>query len=604
MDVVAGAIGRSVFGVEESCRRLRAHLGKLAPFSETLSVTNATFIYGSRFVGRPPPSLLRDGSSLSVAVGRLVNKAELSRRLNISCDCSISSLLGEAWLKWGAHIGDQIVGDWALAVWNPSLQDLALLRSAASSYPLFFAEDDEGLKFGSLAQAVARSTSVQPVPDWAAIATFMTHMVLPDNRTAFAGIYRVPPGRAVLREKGHWSDKAIWTPPLLADPKPRGWTSEFRQALENAVSDVLPSSGPIASQLSGGRDSSAVTAVASLIAPGRVTAITFVPRPGTVPLEAERLIFDESRQAQSTALTLGIPHVQVDGGSVDNQVSWLRQLQSLGFLPLISAPGAGLRMAVAAAAANLDAEVMLAGSFGNLGLSSGGIEFLSDLREEEGITAWFQVAKRVAESHGWKTVLHQSAPVQLRQRLREFRDNRSLSVPAMWTGPLASGLGFRKSQAISARTAREEVFHVIKEMEMGDLTPDAFHHVELLDPTTDRRIVELCLTVPARLLVDETLGRPLYEAAFADVLPPALLRERRRGRQAADWWTAFSPDVVRSVLEETSGHHLVKEAIDVAAAEPLLRSWPQSFEEAFRREEEFQELLGSLSVALFLVENF
>ena len=99
MDVVAGAIAHSVPRTVESCRRLRAHFDKLAPFAETLSFTNATFIYGSRFVGTSPPSLLRDGSSLSVAVGHLVNKAELSRQLGVSCNCSISNFLGEAWLK-------------------------------------------------------------------------------------------------------------------------------------------------------------------------------------------------------------------------------------------------------------------------------------------------------------------------------------------------------------------------------------------------------------------------------------------------------------------------------------------------------------------------
>ena len=603
MDVVAGAIGHSA-RTAEACQRLRKNFGNLAVHAEALRIASGTFIYGSRIIGKAPPCLLRDGSSLSVAVGHLVDKTELSRQLDVSSGSSISYLLGEAWLRWGARIGGRVVGDWALAVWNPALQRLALVRSAASSYPLFFTEGEEGPEFASLAQALARSKSVRPSPDWAAIANFMNHMVLPDNHTAFAGVRRVPAGHAVLREDGQWSDEAIWTPRLLADPEPRDWTSEYRQALENSVSDLLPPSGKIASQLSGGRDSSAVTAVASIMAPGRVTAITFAPRPGSVPLAAERLIFDESQQARSTARALGIPHVQVDGGSVDDQLSWLRKLQSLAFLPLISASGAGLRMSVSAAAANLDAEVMLAGAFGNLGLSSGGIQYLSDLRAEGGLAAWLRMANRVAALHGWKTVLHQSAPVRLRQRLREFRENRFLSIPSMWTGPLAAGLSERKSQASSARTAREELFLVIKETEVADFCPDAFHFVRLLDPTTDRRIVELCLRVPARLLVDETLGRPLYEAAFADVLPSVLLRERRRGRQAADWWTAFDPDLVRSVLEESSGHPLVKEAINVAAAEPLLQSWPQSFDEAFRREAEFQELLGSLSIALFLVENF
>jgi asparagine synthase (glutamine-hydrolysing) len=141
-------------------------------------------------------------------------------------------------------------------------------------------------------------------------------------------------------------------------------------------------------------------------------------------------------------------------------------------------------------------------------------------------------------------------------------------------------------------------------MEMADFTPFVFHGVRPQDPTAHQRLVELALQAPADLLVDETLGRPMFEAAFADILPPRLLVERRRGRQAADWWTAFEPELLRRAFGELSREPLVTEVLDFGAAEPLLATWPRSFEDAFEREDEYQDLLGSLSIALFLVENF
>ena len=597
-------VGRSVDRATECCAQFHSHLSELAAFTQTLGADDGRLLYGSRLEGHASPTFLRGGSILVVAAGHVANRAELCRRLRISSDSSTCRLLGEAWLAWGELVGNLVIGDWALAVWRRSPRQVALARSVTSSKPLFYSESESEILFASKAQAVAAATQSDSTPDWSAIAHFMTHMVLPQDRTAFAGVRRVPTGCAIIWEEGRSSRKEIWRPSLEADLKPRTWAHELRTALEVAVSDLLPTSGVVASQLSSGRDSSAVTAVAAMLAPGRVIAITFGPRPGTVPLQAGSLILDETRQAQATASALGIPHVQVDGGSIDNQVSWLSKLQRFAFLPLLSAPGAGLRMAVSAAAKDAGAEVMLTGALGNLGLSSGGIQFLSEYRREEGTRAWFELAARIARTKGWKTVLNHSAPIQLRQRVRAFCGRKNLQAPSMWSGFLAAGLMERKSLADAARTTREEVFHVLQEMETADTTTAAFHGVELLDPTGDQRIIDIGLTAPARMLIDKTNGRPLFEEAFGDILPSVILQERRRGRQAADWWTAFSPHVVRSLLEEVSEHRFVQGALDIKKAEPLLQSWPQTFREAMKREDEFQDLLGSLSIALFLQQNF
>ncbi|GAA4018759.1 hypothetical protein GCM10022280_17940 [Sphingomonas swuensis] len=379
---------------------------------------------------------------------------------------------------------------------------------------------------------------------------------------------------------------------------------DYRATALQAVQECLPKDGLVASQLSGGRDSSAVTAMAAHLAPGRVTAITFKPLPGSVGEDNQHLIFDESVPALRTANYLGIDHLVVDGGSPESQLDWLRKIQRWTFLPPVSAVGAGLRMAVADAAARAGAEVMLIGAMGNLGLSGGGLPFLADLRSEEETVRWWRVARYAAEKTSLRTVANHSLPVRLRQRIWAARFGRPRNPSPLWRGPLLESLDARPFSNGFDRSAREELRTVLDQMDMADFTPWVFHGIQPRDPTANLRLIELCLQVPARLLVDETLGRPLFEQAFAGLLPPELLGNRRKGRQAADWWLALRPELIRDTLEELSQVAVVSDAIDVRRAVPFLKHWPRTFAEALSREDDYHALLGTLSLALFLAENF
>jgi asparagine synthase (glutamine-hydrolysing) len=64
--------------------------------------------------------------------------------------------------------------------------------------------------------------------------------------------------------------------------------------------------------------------------------------------------------------------------------------------------------------------------------------------------------------------------------------------------------------------------------------------VDMRDPSADRRLVEFCLSVPPEQFLAGGVPRSLARRAFADRLPPEVLRERRKGYQAADWFEGMS----------------------------------------------------------------
>src|SRR3982751_2755001 len=63
------------------------------------------------------------------------------------------------------------------------------------------------------------------------------------------------------------------------------------------------------------------------------------------------------------------------------------------------------------------------------------------------------------------------------------------------------------------------------------------------DATADIRLIQFCPSRPLDMLLKDGVRRPLARAALADRLPPAVLDERRKGYQAADWAEGISGDL-------------------------------------------------------------
>jgi asparagine synthase (glutamine-hydrolysing) len=101
--------------------------------------------------------------------------------------------------------------------------------------------------------------------------------------------------------------------------------------------------------------------------------------------------------------------------------------------------------------------------------------------------------------------------------------------------------------------------------------------VDLRDPTADRRLVELCLAIPPAEFLRGGIPRSLARRAFADRLPHALLSERRKGYQAADWYEGLS--AARPQLDrELDSLDRIPEAaglLDLARLRRLVEDWPE-----------------------------
>lgn len=192
-------------------------------------------------------------------------------------------------------------GMFALAVWDGRSRTLTLARDRTGVKPLLYAETDGGIVFASEMRALRPALSRLTIDGHAAVQ-LLTLGFIGAPRTIFREVRRLEPG-CLLRWKDGKSTIERWAPP----PPTSCAISDIRQAMDqlredvrHAVVDRLVADVPVGVFLSGGIDSSIVTAMAAQYGSGRVKtfSVGFPSEPA----------FDETRYAQAVAERYATEH--------------------------------------------------------------------------------------------------------------------------------------------------------------------------------------------------------------------------------------------------------------------------------------------------------
>jgi asparagine synthase (glutamine-hydrolysing) len=96
------------------------------------------------------------------------------------------------------------------------------------------------------------------------------------------------------------------------------------------------------------------------------------------------------------------------------------------------------------------------------------------------------------------------------------------------------------------------------------------------DPTADRRLAEFCLSLPLEMLLKNGERRPLTKAVLSDRLPPAVLEQKGKGYQAADWHEGLTRNrkPILDLIEEISADRMAASLIDLEAMRRWILEWP------------------------------
>lgn len=166
----------------------------------------------------------------------------------------------------GAAAVSQLNGIFALALWNPTADELVLARDHHGVKPLYYAQTAEGLVFASEIKALLASRLVSRELDPEAVSQYLVYQAVPAPLSILRDVRQLSPGSLLVRRRGATHITRYWSPPReVAAPV----TSEAEACeialggLRAAVGRQMMSERPLGVFLSGGVDSSALVALAS-----------------------------------------------------------------------------------------------------------------------------------------------------------------------------------------------------------------------------------------------------------------------------------------------------------------------------------------------------
>ncbi len=220
--------------------------------------------------GTQPMCALQEQASLVLTYnGELYNFRDLRRELEDRGYAfqtrSDTEVILHAYQEWDIDCLHHFNGIFAFALWDERQQRLFLARDPLGVKPLFYAQRGSALIFGSELKALLAHSAVRPALDLIGLSELLTMFASPDHGL-FREVKQLRAGYALTwtRERTRvWQYWALQSPPHPDDVETTA--AHIRQVLEDTVQRQLIADVPVVTLLSGGLDSSGITALAQRV---------------------------------------------------------------------------------------------------------------------------------------------------------------------------------------------------------------------------------------------------------------------------------------------------------------------------------------------------
>jgi asparagine synthase (glutamine-hydrolysing) len=224
------------------------------------------------------PMSTDDGRFWIVHSGEVYNHKELASQLEARGATLRSSSDTEVILRLFEQKGDeclkQMNGMFAFAIYDRVADELFLVRDRLGVKPLYYASIPQGLLFASEIKAILASGLVDKLPDYHAMNTPTRFQIPP--YTGFKNIFKLPPGHCLRFCKGKINLTRYWTlDPTEAFSGREEEAAEFlEELLKDAVKLQLTADVPVGLLISGGLDSSLISALVRRMSRSEIESFT------------------------------------------------------------------------------------------------------------------------------------------------------------------------------------------------------------------------------------------------------------------------------------------------------------------------------------------
>jgi asparagine synthase (glutamine-hydrolysing) len=466
--------------------------------------------------------------------GRLDNQEDL--RLELSCGfpppSTTAGLAVQAYQSKGAAGFRGLVGDWSLAIWDGRLCSVVLASDYAGIRPLYYYRGNDCLLWSSRLSELIRWTGIDEL-DEEYVANFLTHGSVA-RRTPYRGVYPVPPGCAVCVSPDRMMTQPFWDLPVDEETRfqdERCYEEQLRTLFRQAVSVRLRSQGPVCAELSGGLDSSSVVSMAAQLKnadPGSFPELI------TLSYTHEGSTDEKYFRTVERAWNLAGIHLQLE------EHPFVAANRAGGAVPAWWEPRF---RETACLMESLGSSVYMTGQLGDFIMGN----LVDDSDQVADYLRQHRFLQAAREAFAWS----QSLRVPIYSILwRALRTNYS-----SWAAPSVAATMHDRYQHIdslapefrkrvnpsdydrqserrwqAASPSRRGRFRALNDMLSTRLlqAPEWLQHVSYTHPFAHRPLVEFMLTIPPAVVCRPGEPRRLMRRAFAELLPPAILKRRSK----------------------------------------------------------------------------
>jgi len=512
--------------------KLRAALGEEASLSGIAEVEYAAASIGSAALAPagsadiPAPEIYDDGELVVAASTRIDNASRMVRDLGLGA-VTAPALIARGWKAWGDALPDRLRGDFAVAIYQRAVGRLILFTDPMGVRPLYYtATGKDRVAFCALAAPLVRAGLARPHADLETIAAYANLDFQRAERTALADIRRVRPGHVATVSANGVAQRRYWslrcTAPLREADGFEAVAATLRRHIEEAVRRRLPRTGPAATHLTGGLDSSMISVLAARHTP-RVTGYGATPKRRPDDPDFRDIAPFVNAVAQATPnLTAAIIDMEDAGGHADAPLAIDRPTTFWSDSAYFK---------IAAAASEQGADTILTGTGGDQLVSHAGRGAIAEmvvrgewhraLREARlagkstGRSAWQVVAGQLA-----RRLLGDDAVGAIKARVGRSDDHASV----LWAR-------FNKRKA--RRSVRFGTGRNLTETRRLWVDPEGLLGISIefhamcaarygmvaTHPLLDRDLVEYAIRIPPGFLVRDGIGRAVLREAARDLLP-------------------------------------------------------------------------------------
>ena len=221
------------------------------------------------------PMFVENGATWVVFNGEIYGyqdlRKELEKRGHVFRTNSDTEVLLNAYLEWGDNFTDHIDGMFAIVIWDARQKQLKLYRDRVGIKPLYYFFDGKHFAFSSELKAIEIACKDEGLQiDETSLYDFLGYRYVPAPKTLYRNCFKLPPAHwlvfhpvtGVIREtRSYWRIQIPEEPRRVSIDE---CCDELRSLVSASVRDQMVADVPLGFFLSGGVDSSVVTASAAM----------------------------------------------------------------------------------------------------------------------------------------------------------------------------------------------------------------------------------------------------------------------------------------------------------------------------------------------------